>query len=190
MGFKHPFRKDKTVTRSMRIDEGIDDILKREAKKRGVSVNTLLDQYLTRYAESYRFFENMSAIVLSAQTLMGFLKFMDEAGLEELGSTFGKERPFELLLKRGVQPSYEAAKWYLTKVLGAHSGWFSSSINETGGKELIHMSHPFGIKWSRFLKGYFDSFFGEILEFNPEVQLRSASVTYTVNLKDIRKETV
>ena len=102
MSFIHPFRKDKTVTRSMRIDEGIDDILKSEAKKRGVSVNTLLDQYLTRYAESYRFFENMSAIVLSAQTLTGFLKFMDEEDIEGLGTALGKERPFELLLKRGI----------------------------------------------------------------------------------------
>jgi hypothetical protein len=189
MSFKHPFRKNKTVTRSMRIDEGIDDILKSEAKKRGVSVNTLLDQYLTRYAESYRFFENMSAIVLSAQTLLGFLEFMDEEGIEELGTALGKERPFELLLKRGVQPSYEAAKWYLTKVLAAHSGWFSSSVNDSDGKELIHMSHPFGVKWSRFLKGYFGSFFWEVLGYNPDVRLLSASVTFTVNLKDIRKET-
>ena len=157
-------------------------------KKRGVSVNTLLDQYLTRYAESYRFFENMSAIVLSAQTLIGILKFMDEDDIEELGSSLGKERPFELLLKRGVQPSYESAKWYLTKVLGAHSGWFSSSVNEREGTELIHMSHPFGMKWSRFLKGYLGSFFWETLLFNPEVRLLSASVTFTVNLKDIRKE--
>ena len=186
MSFKPPFRKDKSVTRTMRINEGIDDILKSEAKKRGVSVNTLLDQYLTRYAESYRFFENMSAIVLSAQTLMGFLQFIEEEDIEELSLSLGKERPFELLLKRGVQPSYEAAKWYLTKVLGAHSGWFSSSVNESGGKELIHMSHPFGMKWSRFLKGYFGSFFWEVLGFNPEVRLLSASVTFTVNLKDVR----
>ena len=189
MGFKHPFRKEKTVTRSMRIDVGIDDILKSEAKKRGVSVNTLLDQYLTRYAESYRFFENMSAIVLSAQTLMGLLEFMDEEDIEGLGTALGKERPFELLLKRGVQPSYEAAKWYLTKVLGSHSGWFSSSVNESDGKELIHMSHPFGMKWSRFLKGYFGSFFWEVLGFNPAIRLLSASVTFTVNTRDIRKET-
>lgn len=189
MSFKHPFRKDKTVTRSMRIDEGIDDILKSEAKKRGVSVNTLLDQYLTRYAESYRFFENMSAIVLSAQTLLGFLEFMDEESIEGLGTALGKERPFELLLKRGVQPSYEAAKWFLTKVLGAHSGWFSSSVNMGDEKEIIHLSHPFGIKWSRFLRGYFGPFFREVLGFNPDVRVLSASVTFTVYLKDIRKET-
>jgi hypothetical protein len=85
-----------------------------------------------------------------------------------------------------VQPSYEAAKWYLTKVLGTHSGWFSSSVNESEGTELIHMSHPFGVMWSRFLKGYFGSFFWEVLEFNPEVRLLSASVTFTIILKDVR----
>jgi hypothetical protein len=185
MSFKHPFRKDKTVTRSMRIDEGIDDILKSEARKRGVSVNTLLDQYLTRYAESFRFFENMMAIVLSAQTLMGFLEFANEEEIEKLGADLGKERPFDLLLKRGVQPSYGSAKWYLTKVLGAHSGWFSSSVNESGEKELINMSHHFGMKWSSFLKGYFSSFFSA-LGFNPEVRTLSGSVTFSFKIRDIR----
>ena len=186
MDFKAPFRKDKSVTRTMRIDEGVDDILKSEAKKRGVSVNTLLDQYLTRYAESYRFFENLMAIVLSPQTLIGLLQFIEEEDIEELGASLGKERPFDLLLKRGVQPSYEAAKWYLTRVLGAHSGWFSSSVNDNGVKELVHMSHPFGIKWSMFLKGYLSSFFNETLGFTPEVQILSASVTFSINFKDTR----
>jgi hypothetical protein len=186
MEFKSPYRKDKSVTRTMRINEGIDDILKNEAKKRGVSVNTLLDQYLTRYAESYRFFENLSATVLSPQTLTGLLHFIEEEEAENLGAKLGKERPLELLLKRGVQPSYLAAKWYLTKVLGAHSGWFSSSVNETEGKELIHLSHPFGLKWSKFLKGYLGSFFNEILGFYPETQILSGSVTFTIDTKDIR----
>lgn len=184
MDFKSPYRKDKSVTRTMRINEGIDDVLKSEAKKRGVSVNTLLDQYLTRYAESYRFFENLSATVLSPQTLRGLLQLIEEEEAEELGVNLGKERPFDLLLKRGVQPSYGAAKWYLTKVLGAHSGWFSSSVNETEGKELIHMSHPFGIKWSRFLKGYLGSFFNETLGFYPDLHILSGSVTFTVDIKD------
>ena len=186
MEFKSPFRKDKTVTRTMRINEGIDDILKSEAKKRGVSVNTLLDQYLTRYAESYRFFENLSATVLSPQTLRGLLEFLEEKDAEDLGTKLGKERPLDLLLKRGIQPSYGAAKWYLTKVLGAHSGWFSSSINESEGKELIHMSHPFGIKWSKFLMGYFSAFFNVTLGFYPDVQVLSGSVTFTVEPKDIQ----
>ena len=186
MEFKSPFRKDKTVTRTMRINEGIDDILKSEAKKRGVSVNTLLDQYLTRYAESYRFFENLMATVLSPQTLRGLLEFLEEKDAEDLGAKLGKERPLDLLLKRGIQPSYGAAKWYLTKVLGAHSGWFSSSINESEGKELIHMSHPFGIKWSKFVMGYLSAFFNETLGFYPDVQVLSGSVTFTVESKDIQ----
>ncbi len=186
MDFKSPFRKDKTVTRTMRINEGIDDILKSEAKKRGVSVNTLLDQYLTRYAESYRFFENLMATVLSPQTLRGLLEFLEEKDAEDLGSKLGKERPLDLLLKRGIQSSYGAAKWYLTKVLGAHSGWFSSSINESEGKELIHMSHPFGIKWSKFLKGYLGTFLNETLGFYPDVQVLSGSVTFTIDTKDTR----
>ena len=186
MDFKTPFRKGKSVTRTIRIDEGIDEVLKSEAKKRGVSVNTLLDQYLTRYAESYRFFENLMATVISPQTLTGLLNYVEEDEAEELGTTLGKERPFDLLLKRGIQPSYESAKWYLTRVLGTHSGWFSSSVNDRDGKELINLSHPFGIKWRKFLKGYLSTFFKEMLGFYPEVQVLSASVTFSMDLRNIR----
>jgi hypothetical protein len=185
MEFTDPFKKDKTVTRTMRVDEGIDDVLRSEAQRKGVSVNTLLDQWLTRYVESFRFFENMMAIVISQQTLLGFLNLIDENEIENIGATLGGERPFDLLLKRGVQPSYEAAKWYLTRVLGAHSGWFASSVNKSDDKELIHMSHPFGMKWSKFLKGYFTSAFREV-GYNPEVQMRSASITFSINLKETR----
>ena len=149
-----------------------------------IAANTLTLDYLLN--QTGRRFEVLNFGTPGYGTDQIFLQFMDEENIEKLVSSLGKERPFELLLKRGVQPSYEAAKWYLTKVLGTHSGWFSSAVNESEGTELIHMSHPFGKKWSRFLKGYFGSFFWEVLEFNPEVRLLSASVTFTVILKDVR----
>ena len=187
MKFPDPFAKGKTVTRTIRIDEGYDDILKYEAERRGVSVNTILDQQLRKYVQSYRYFENLSAVTLSATSLQAFLEVITEEEILAIGRELGKERPYELILKRGIKPSYESAKWYILDVLGDQSGWLSASISERAGNEYIHLSHPFGYKWSLFLQGYFGVFFKEIVGATPEVDVLSASVTFTFKIKDIEK---
>ena len=182
-----PFAKGKTVTRTIRIDEGYDEIIKYEAERRGVSVNTILDQLLRKYVQSYRYFENLTAITLSAPSLLALLEKVEEEEIIAIGKELGKERPYELILKRGIKPSYESAKWYILEVLGDQSGWLSASINVRGGNEFIHLSHPFGYKWSLFLQGYFGTFFKEVVSVSPETDVLSSSVTFTFNVKDLEK---
>jgi hypothetical protein len=187
--FQDPYTKGKTVTRTIRIDEGYDDILKYEAERKGVSVNTILDQQLRKYVQSYRYFENLSAITLSATSLHALLNVIEEEEILAIGTELGKERPYELILKRGIKPSYESAKWYILDVLGDQSGWLSAAINVRGGNEYIHLSHPFGYKWSLFLQGYFGIFFREIVGVTPEIDVLSSSITFTFKIKDIEKVT-
>lgn len=189
MKFQDPYTKGKTVTRTIRIDEGYDDILKYEAERKGVSVNTILDQQLKKYVQSYRYFENLSAVTLSATSLHALLNVIEEEEILAIGTELGKERPYELILKRGIKPSYESAKWYILDVLGDQSGWLSATINVRGGNEYIHLSHPFGYKWSLFLQGYFGIFFREIVGVTPEIDVLSSSITFTFKIKDIEKVT-
>jgi len=183
----NPFVKGKTVTRTIRIDEGYDDILRYEAERRGVSVNTILDQLLRKYVQSYRYFENLTAVTLSAPSLLALLDRIEEKEIIAIGNELGKERPYELILKRGIKPDYESAKWYILEVLGDQSGWLNASINVRGGEEFIHLSHPFGIKWSLFLQGYFGTFFKEVVGAIPELDVLSSSVTFTFKVKDVEK---
>ncbi len=187
MKLHDPFAKGKTVTRTIRIDGGYDEIIKYEAERRGVSVNTLLDQLLRKYVQSYRYFENLSAVTLSATSLLAFLDVIEEDEIQVIGQELGKERPYELILKRGIKPNYESAKWYIQDVLGDESGWLSATINNRGGNEFIHLSHPFGIKWSLFLQGYFGVFFKEVVGVIPEMDILSSSVTFTFKTRDIEK---
>lgn len=185
--FTDPFAKGKTTTRTIRLDEGYDEILKYEAERRGVSVNTILDRLLKKYVQTYRYFENLSAVTFSATSLKKFLEYIEEDEMITLGEELGEERPYELMLKRGIKPTYGAAKWYIMDVLGGPSGWLSASINERKGNEYIHLSHPFGIKWSQFLKCYFGKFFENIIGLTPEIDVLSGSVTFTFKIKDIEK---
>lgn len=187
MKFLDPYAKGKTVTRTIRIDEGYDEILKYEADRHSVSVNTIMDQQIKKYVETYRFFEKSNAVTLSAHTLYEILGELDDETIQKISIRLGRERPHELILRRGIQPSYESAKWYIQEILGDQSGWFTALITKRGDYENINLSHVFGHKWSLFLQGYLMNFFEEVLEITPEVTALSASVNFAFKLKDIEK---
>ena len=122
MKFHDPYAKGTTVTRTIRIDEGYDEILKQEADRHSVSVNQILDQQIRRYVETYRFFEKTNAATLSASTLHTIMGSLDDEVIKKISVELGKERPHELMLRRGIQPTYETSLWYIQEVLGDHSG--------------------------------------------------------------------
>jgi hypothetical protein len=173
-----PYAKDKSTTRTIRIDEGYDDIIKYEAEKNGVSVNTLMEQLVRKYVLSYRFFENMSAISISQPTMLGLLQLMEEEELIEAAKELGAERPIELMVKRGLSITYDTAIWYISN-LGENSGWFRSTLHVLQDKDMIHLSHPFGKKWSHFLKAYYISFFSEHVKVTPMAEVFTGSVSFT-----------
>ncbi len=161
------------------MDEGYDDIIKYEAQRSGVSVNTLMEQIVRKYVLSYRFYENMSAISISQPTMLGLLNLMDEEELMEAAREMGKERPNELMVKRGLSITYDTAIWYISN-LGENSGWFRSTYHVLQDKDMIHLSHPFGKKWSNFLKEYYTSFFVELVGVSPEAEVFTGSVSFTI----------
>ncbi|MBN2335691.1 hypothetical protein JXL21_09030 [Candidatus Bathyarchaeota archaeon] len=182
-----PFAKDSTVTRTVRINEAYDTVLRYEAERRGVSVNTLVDQILRRYSVSYRFFENLSAVTMSVQTVSGLLDLIDMEDIRAAGKLVGRERPKELILKRGIPLSYEAVVWYITELLGDHSGWYRANYYERPKKDIIHLSHALGDKWSVFLSEYMEAFLEEVLEVTPEVESLRDSVTLTIDKTKIKQ---
>ena len=186
--FHDPYAKGNTITRTIRIDEGYDDILKNEADRHGVSVNQIMDQQIRRYVETYRFFEKTNAATLSASTLHAIMEELDDETIIKISVKLGKERPHELMLRRGIQPTYETSLWYIREVLGDHSGWFTAMISTRGENENINLSHAYGYKWSLFLSGYLKELFEEVLEIKPEVTVLSASVNFAFKVRDIEKK--
>ena len=188
MKFLDPYAKGRTVTRTIRIDEGYDEVLKEEADRHGVSVNTILDQQLRKYVETYRFFEKSNAATLSASTLSTIMNVIDDDTIKQISVQLGKERPHELLLRRGIQPSYDSSVWYIQEILGDHSGWFTAIISRRGEYENINLSHPYGYKWSLFLQGYFKELFEEVLGIKPDITCLSASINFAFKVRDIEKK--
>ena len=183
-----PIAKDSTVTRTVRIDEAYDDVLRYEADRQGVSVNTLVDRILRRYSVSYRFFENLGALTISPHTFSELLSVLEEEEIRAIARSAGMERPKELILKRGQPLTYENAVWYVTELLGDNSGWFRTTYYEREEEDIIHLNHNQVVGWSIFLEEYIGAFFKEVIGVIPEAEVVGSSVTFTINKSKIRRD--
>jgi len=187
MSIVDPFPKEKTVTRTIRINEAYDEVLKYEAERHGVSVNTLVDQVLRRYSHSYRYFDGLSAVTISGKTLVKLLSNIPEEKMSELGRSLGEERPKNLLLLRGLPLDYNTVIWYLTELLGDTSNWYRATYHHREENDMLHLSHSLGEGWSLFLENYVLSFFKEVLGVIPKTEVLGNSVTFTIDVPKIKK---
>ena len=183
-----PVAKDSTVTRTVRIDEAYDEVLRYEADRQGISVNTLVDRILRRYSVSYRFFENLGAVTISPHTFSDMLAVLEEEEIRAIARSAGMERPKELILKRGLPLTYENAVWYVTELLGDNSGWFRTTYYVREEEDIIHLSHNQVVGWSIFLKEYIGAFFKEVIGVILDAEVVGSSVTFTINKSKIRRD--
>jgi len=188
MSVYDPIAKDSTVTRTVRINEAYDEVLRYEADRQGVSVNTLVDRILRKYTVSYRFFENLGAVTISPHTFSELLSTLEEGEIRAIASSTGVERPKELILKRGLPLTYENAVWYITELLGDNSGWFRTTYYERKERDIIHLSHNQVEGWSIFIEEYIGALFKEVMGVIPDAEVVGSSVTFTINKSKIRRD--
>jgi hypothetical protein len=183
-----PISKDSTVTRTVRINKAYDEVLRYEADRQGISVNTLVDRIIRKYSVSYRFFDNLGAVTISPHTFSELLSVLEEGEIRAVARSVGVERPKELILKRGLSLTYENAVWYITELLGDNSGWFRTTYYEREEADIIHLSHNQVEEWSIFLEEYIGAFFKEVIGVKPSAEVVGSSVTFTITKPKIRRD--
>jgi hypothetical protein len=72
---------EKTVTRSFRINESAFLALEEEAKKRNISLNTLVNQLFMSYANFDRYFQRLGMLKMSK---VAFRKILNAAPANEI----------------------------------------------------------------------------------------------------------
>ena len=72
----------KTLLRTIRITQELEDLLLRDAKLKRISVNALISSIMTKYTEWDRFRERYATISLSPLGLSAFLESVDDDKIE------------------------------------------------------------------------------------------------------------
>ncbi len=173
----------KTVSYTCRIDQEAYDAMVEEARNSNLSVSSLLNQILKRYARFDRVAVRLRLMKFSSRpALAALLEHMSEDHLEGVGRRLGESHPTDVLRSLGM-PIDSSSFVTLLEVLSTDICWFT--LERSRGPEglIFHLRNDIGWKWTKYLMGYFESaakkIFAlsvtrEVTEFTLTIRLRTS----------------
>jgi len=188
----HSHSKKKTVTRTFRIREEWDKVLQMEAKKQGVSVNTLMNQILRRYSIFGRFADRYEVLTIPNKTFVTILEAASETGLAEAGKISGSTRPKDGLLMMGHPLNFDSLAWMIDELYGGPDlgRWFKCDHHIKMNQDIFHLRHNLGRKWSIFVSNYLTHMFKSILDLDVKSELLDQAMTITIEQKTTRRTNI
>jgi hypothetical protein len=174
--------KRKTVTRTFRMDKEWDDVLQEEAKEQGLSVNTLMNKILRRYALFERWADKYEIIHIMPRTLERIVETASEESLAEAGRKEGSVRPIDSLTMMGHKANLESLAFLVKEFYGGadFARWFHCDYHSGLGSDVFHLRHKLGNKWSIFIENYLASMFDSLLKMKVESKTMDQAVTITL----------
>jgi len=146
--------RERTDTVSFRIGSGIRLSLEEEAKKNGVSLNTLVSQIFTYHTGWGRYARRLKLIPLSKDHLREIYQFMTKDEIEEtarrLAETMGREHILFLFQHIDLSSVME-----FIEIWGNHFDAYEHRYN--GKMHFYTFHHDVSLNFSHFIKEYMTS---------------------------------
>ena len=149
-------RSRKTRLRTFRLEEELDALLQKDAKSKGISVNSLLSIILTKYAEWDRYVEKFNVITMKKESFKTMLSAIDDDKITDLSQELGDKMPSQFILFWFKKKTLENYLKYIS-LLCKHGGFGQFEIEEEGREYTITLIHELGEKWSNFIANWMNS---------------------------------
>ena len=168
------------VTRTIRIERHIDDILKTESQKQNQSVNSIIEQTLLKSIYYNKYYLKHQIQCINPTELDTLLTNMSEPEIITAGENAGNTRAKDTLQTLEIDPDFNSFKWFIMTILSKYSGWFTSSYYITDKTHVFLLNHKLSKKWSIFLKSYLESMAANILDIDIEATITDKSINLKI----------
>ena len=156
-------KKRKTITRTFRVDEDIDERLQQLSESMGVSTNLLANRALRKfvewddYAEKFGFFTWPSALVVA------MMEAIPDEEVSRLGLWAGSNIWKEVIFFWFKEISTENLIDALVALFPKYAKGFDCEYlsDATNGKHVIVIKHGLGRKWSVYYEHMLKGLFGK-----------------------------
>jgi hypothetical protein len=174
-------QKRKTVGFTSRVDEEWLEILREEAESQGLSVNALLNKILQSYCQHYRWVERFNSVNITRPTIRKIASCCSEDKLEEIAKISGSTGTKDAMRTMGMAPTHDNAMIFIANNMGKYSNWFKFNEYTRNSKDVIHLHHELGKKWSIFIAKQVSTIIESILHKTaaPEIFDNSATIRIT-----------
>jgi len=165
----------KTRLRTFRVEEELDSLLQKDAKSKGISVNSLLSIILTKYTEWDRYIEKFSVITMKKESFKTMLSAIDDDRVSDLSQELGNKVPSQFILFWFKKNTLENYLKYIS-LLCKHGGFAQFEIEQEGREYTITLIHELGEKWSNFLANWMNSGMKSTIGIVPRIDVMQNSV--------------
>jgi hypothetical protein len=180
-GLETSSRKKKTILRTIRLTEEIDDMLEKDAQEQNLSANALISKIMTRYVEWDRNVEKTSFTIISSHLFKALIDEVSEEKLDEIGRTLVYQAVKELAMVEFGKTDFDTllntvfllGKYDTSLRLSAPS----SSENRVDSQYIMTMRHDWGPKGSVLLRGFFDNIVRSELGKQPTISFTDDVIT-------------
>jgi hypothetical protein len=165
----------KTRLRTFRVEEELDSLLQKDAKSKGLSVNSLLSIILRKYAEWDRYIEKFSVITMKKESFKTMISAIDDGKITDISQELGDKVPSQFILfwfKKNTLENYLKHISLLCK----HGGFGQFEIEQEGREFTITLIHELGEKWSNFLANWINSGMKRTIDIIPRIDIMQNSV--------------
>jgi hypothetical protein len=154
-------------------------VFEEEAKKRNISVNTLVNQLFLSYANFDRYFQRLGMLKMSKFQFRKILNALPDKEIVELAREVAQNSSKIIILARYGTLSLTIILDYLNTL--ADYAYFveRSEVISPGENRIITLIHSYGGKGSFSVKSYAKSLL-ELINVEPKLSLTENSVTIEV----------
>jgi uncharacterized protein YxeA len=169
-------KQKKTVLRTVRISEELDEILEKDAKVHRTSVNALISSIMTKYSEWDRFTEKFAHISIPTTLFRALLDLTDENALATLAERVGVELTNQITVFWFKKTNLETLLHFMSN--SSEYGKVGEAEIENKGRDYtISVYHEYGKKWSTYLEHYLDKTIRTYLKVIPQFETTENTVT-------------
>jgi hypothetical protein len=173
--------KQRTITRTFRIREEWDDVLREEAERQGVSVNVLVNKILRRYTLFTRWTDKGGVMSFTPLVFRRVLEELSDESLARAGTASGSSDVLDIINMLGRPVNYDSFVYLLSEYLGGSDfcRWFTCFHHIQRDEDVFHLQHNLGRGWSVYLENYLLSSLKPLIKGDAESKIYD----FAVNLK-------
>jgi hypothetical protein len=147
------------------------EVLREEAERQGISINALHNRILKDYSLHWRWVERLKPVIITRPTIAGIIGCCPEDRVEEAAKISGSIGAKDALRTLGIDPTYERLTEFIKENLGKYGNWFDYNHHVRGKKDIIHLRHELGKRWSIFIANQVAAMFKTILDITVKTEI-------------------
>jgi hypothetical protein len=162
---------------SLRVDSEIKIQLEREAMRRRINMNALVNLVLSKYASFDDIIEHTEAVPLNKFLFLGMLGGTQIEEMERIGRELGPRVVKQTFAFLGINFDLGGLIEHYFQPVSTFARWYSFNIVGSGANRRLLFEHQYGRKWSAFLKQYIGGIIKSATGTEPKIVIDNGLVT-------------